>query len=82
MRWSGRVCGSTHSKVGVTDSLGLKSLHAYLMHRGEVGLDHVNTIPVSLENMLIALTRSKYRRVNIVNGKLKFGAPFCVKHYF
>ena len=61
MGWSGRVSGSAHSKVGVTDSLGLKSLHGDLVHRGEVGLDHVNTSLVSLDNRFFALTTNKVK---------------------
>ena len=50
MGLGGRVCGPAHGKVGVTDSLGIKSLHAHLVHWGEVGLDHVDTFHVSLNN--------------------------------
>ncbi len=44
----GRVGGSAHSKVGITDILGIKGTHGDLMHRGEVGLDHIDTFHVSL----------------------------------
>lgn len=37
------------SKVGITDALGIESHHGHLVHRGEVGLDHVDTLPVSLK---------------------------------
>merc|ERR1712110_32318 len=46
--FGGMVGGSAHSKVGITDTLGIKGTHGDLMHRGEVGLDHIDTFHVSL----------------------------------
>ena len=40
--------GSAHSKVSITDSLGIKGTHGDLVHWGEVGLDHIDTFHVSL----------------------------------
>ena len=49
MGFGRRVGGSAHSKVGITDILGIKGTHGDLMHRGEVGLDHIDTFHVSLK---------------------------------
>ena len=37
------------SKVGITDVLGIESYHGHLVHRGEVGLYHVDAFLVSLK---------------------------------
>ena len=44
----GRVGCSAHSKVGITDVLGIKGTHGDLVHWGEVGLHHIDTFHVSL----------------------------------